>query len=114
MRRKSLAVSLNLLISRATNCIHLPSWKNLISPLGEAKNRIDEASNSEAEEALYPSLAGVLTLSIESKRAASAGLECNAVHAGLRETEDVHPRNVLGETIPLAVAADISSNNETY
>lgn len=86
---------------------------HLLSPLGEARNRIDEAINSEFEEALYPSLAGVLALSIENKRAAGTGLEGNAVHAGLRETKDVQPRNVLGERIPLAMATDIPSNNET-
>lgn len=85
---------------------------HLLSPVGQAKNRIDKASKSEVEEALQPSLARVLTLSIESKRAASAGLECNAVHAVLRETKDVQPRNVLGERIPLAVAIGIPSNNQ--
>ena len=57
-------------------------------------------------------MAGVLILSIESKRAAGTGLEGNAIRAGLRETKDVQPRNVLGERIPLAVAADIPSNGD--
>lgn len=86
--------------------IQLSSWKIIYSAFGKKRQTESISDQLRTWRSSIPIAVEVSTISVKSKRSASAGFEDNAV---LRETRDAHPRNFRGERIRLALAADIRS-----